>query len=51
MSVQNVVFSLQTIQRNHIKNCVIINSDSLNMLFKVANNPTLTRISITGVDF
>jgi hypothetical protein len=36
MSVPNVVCSLQTIQRDHIKNCVIINPDSLNTLFKVA---------------
>ena len=36
MSVPIVLCSLQIIQRNHIKNCVIINPDSLNTVFKVA---------------
>ena len=36
MSVPIVLCSLQIIQRNHIKNCVIINPESLNTVFKVA---------------
>jgi hypothetical protein len=35
MSVPIVLCSLQIIQRNHIKNCVIINPESLYTVFKV----------------
>ena len=41
MSILNAVCSLQIIQRIHIKNCLIINPDCLNALFKIAKNSTL----------